>query len=79
MKTLQMFTLATLFAAAATASAAAEDQNIPTITVTAKRHVPAVERVAPRTPVEIVVTLPTDMPEAQIDYHLAPIATPPSK
>ena len=62
MKTLRAFTLATLFAAAATAGAAAEDQSIPTMTVTAKRHAPAVERVAPRTPVEIVVTMPTDMP-----------------
>ena len=75
MKTLHMFTVATLFAAAATA---AEDQSIPTITVTAKRpHAPAVERVAPRTPVEITLTLPTDMPEAEIDYHLAPISALP--
>lgn len=80
MKTLHMFTVAMLFAATATAGAAAGDQNIPTITVTAKRlHLPAVERVPPRTPVEVTVTMPTDMPEAEIDYHLAPIATRPSK
>ena len=80
MKTLQMFTVAVLLAVGATAGAAAADQSIETITVTAKRlHVPAVERVPPRTPVEITVTLPTDMPEAEIDYHLAPIATLPSK
>jgi hypothetical protein len=79
MQTLQMLTFAMLFAATATAGAAAEDQTIPTITVTAKRHVPAAERVPPATPVEITVTMPTDMPEAEIDYHLAPIATLPGK
>jgi len=79
MKTLRMFTVAMLFAVAAAAATAAEDQSIATITVTAKRpHAPAVERVPPRTPVEIV-PMPTDMPEAEIDYHLAPIATLPSK
>ena len=80
MKTMHMFTVAMLFAAAATAGTAAEDQSIPTITVTAKRpHAPAVERVPPRTPVEITVPMPTDMPEAEIDYHLAPIGALPIK
>ncbi len=75
MKTLHTLALTIMFAASAAAANAAEEQTVPTITVTAKRpHSPAVEHVPPRTPVEIAVILPTDMPEAEIDFHLAPIA-----
>ena len=82
MNTLRMLTVGMLFAAAtATAATAAEEQSIDTITVTAKRHatVPVTERVAPQADIAITVILPTDMPEAEIDYHLSPIgAVPPA-
>ena len=80
MKTLQMLTVALLFGATAIAASAAEDPSVPTITITAKRHatVPASELVPPRANVEIKVVLPTDMPEAEIDYHLSPIGAPPA-
>ena len=82
MNTLRTLTVGMLFAAATAAGAtAAEVQMIDTITVTAKRHatVPATERVAPQADVAITVILPTDMPEAEIDFHLSPIgAFPPA-
>ncbi len=82
MNTLRIFTLGMLFAAATAGGAtAAEEQTIDTITVTAKRHttVPATDRVAPESNVAITVIMPTDMPEAEIDFHLSPIgAVPPA-
>ena len=82
MKTLRVLTVGMLFAATAAAGLAlADEPSLPTITVTAKRHeaAPPAERVAPRADVTIPVILPTDMPEAEIDYHLPPIAaTPPA-
>ena len=79
MNTLRMLTVGMLFpAATAAAATAAEEQIIDTITVTAKRHVPAAERVPPRADFEITMVLPTDMPEAEIDYHLSPIGAPPA-
>jgi hypothetical protein len=80
MKTLQTLTVGILFAVGATAATAADEPSIPTIAVTPQRpHAPDVERIPPRTPVEIAVTLPTDMPEAEIDYHLTPIGALRSK
>jgi hypothetical protein len=80
MKTLQMLTVGLLFGATAFAASAAEDPSVPIITITAKRHaaVLASELVPPRGNVEITVVLPTDMPEAEIDYHLSPIGAPPA-
>jgi hypothetical protein len=80
MKTLSVLTVGVMLAIGAATATAADDPNVLTITVTVKRpHAPTVERVAPRTPVETAIVLPTDMPEAEIDYHLAPIAATPSK
>jgi hypothetical protein len=70
-----------LFAAATAAGAtAADEQIIETITVTAKRHttVLADERVPPQSDVAITVIMPTDMPEAEIDFHLSPIGASPA-
>jgi hypothetical protein len=79
MKTL-VLTIGMLFGAAAIAATAAEEPSVPTITVTAKRHStqPATERVAPREDVHVMFVMPTDMPEAEIDYHLMPIGAPPA-
>jgi hypothetical protein len=82
MNTLRILTAGMLFAAATAAGAiAAEEQIIDTITVTAKRHAtgPTVEHVPPQAGVAITVIMPTDMPEAEIDFHLSPIgAVPPA-
>jgi hypothetical protein len=78
MNTLRMLSAGLLLAATAAAAIAAEDENVPTVTVTAKRHttVPASEGLPPRADIQISVVLPTDMPEAEIDYHLSPVAPP---
>jgi hypothetical protein len=73
MKTLRTLSLGMLLAVAASPALAADEPTVPTITVTAKRHEPTVERVAPQAPVEATVVLPTDMPEDDIDFHLQPI------
>jgi hypothetical protein len=82
MNTLRILTVGMLFAAATAAGAtAAEEQIIDTITVTAKRHTtgPIVEHVPPQASVAMTVIMPTDMPEAEIDFHLSPIgAVPPA-
>jgi hypothetical protein len=80
MNTLRMLTAGMLLAATAAVAIAAEEQNVPTVTVTAKRHatVPASEAVPPRADVRISLVLPTDMPEAEIDYHLSPVGAPPA-
>ena len=82
MKTLRVLTAAMLVAATAAASLAlADEPSVTTNTVTATRHGTALpaERIAPREDVTIPVIMPTDMPEAEIDYHLPPIAaTPPA-
>jgi hypothetical protein len=80
MNTLRMLTVGMLLAAAASAAAAGEEPSIETITITAKRHtaLPATAHEPPRTAVEIAVFLPTDMPEAEIDYHLTPIGASPA-
>ena len=80
MNTLRMLTAGLLLAATAAIAIAAEEQNVPTVTVTAKRHatVPASEAQPPRADVQISVVLPTDMPEAEIDYHLSPVGAPPA-
>ena len=59
---------------AAATTAAAEEPALATITITAKpphASVPTAERVPPKSTVEIVAPLPTDMPEAELDYHVA--------
>jgi hypothetical protein len=79
MKTLQTM-LVGIFVAAAT-TAAADAPNLATITITAKRPhagVTSTERVPPQSTIEIVAPLPTDMPEAEIDYHMSPIGVPPA-
>jgi hypothetical protein len=80
MSTLRMLTAGMLLAAAATLATAAEEQSVPTVTVTAKRHatMPATQASPPRADVQIRVVLPTDMPEAEIDYHLSPVGAPPA-
>ena len=80
MKTLRMLTVGMVFAAATATGAIAAEETIETITVTAKRHmtVQASERVAPQADVAITVILPTDMPEAEIDYHVSPIGATPA-
>jgi hypothetical protein len=80
MKTLRMLTAGVLLAVAAATAIAAEEPTVPTITVTAKRHVapPATEGLPPREAVQIPQVLPTDMPEAEIDYHLLPVGAPPA-
>jgi hypothetical protein len=80
MNTLRMMTAGMLVALAAAAAMAAEEPSVPTVTVTAKRHVTvlAEEGLPPRAAVQISVVLPTDMPEAEIDYHLSPVVAPPA-
>jgi hypothetical protein len=80
MKTLRMLTVGMVFAAATATAAIAAEAPIETITVTAKRHttVWTTERVAPQADVAITVILPTDMPEAEIDYHVSPVGAPPA-
>ncbi len=82
MSTLRVLTVGMFFAAAtAVGVAAAQDQTIDTITVTAKRYTtgPTVEHMPPQAGVAITVIMPTDMPEAEIDFHLSPIgAVPPA-
>ena len=80
MNTLRMMTAGMLVALAAAAAMAAEEPSVPTVTVTAKRHasVPAEEALPPRAAIQISVVLPTDMPEAEIDYHLSPVVAPPA-
>ena len=71
MKTLQTLLVGILVAAATTAAAA--EPSVATITITAKRphaNVTTAARVPPQSTVEIVSPLPTDMPEAEIDYHM---------
>jgi hypothetical protein len=79
MNTLRILTAGMLFAAATVAGAStADEQIIDTITVTAKRHTsgPTADRIAPESNVAITVIMPTDMPEAEIDYHVSPISVP---
>lgn len=79
MKTLQTLLVGILVAAAA--AAVAQEPGLDTFTVTAKRpHSSAThaERVPPQSTVEIVAPMPTDMPEAEIDYHMLPIGVPPA-
>ena len=80
MNTLRMLTAGMLLAATAAMAIAAEEQNVPTVTVTAKRHatVPVSHGLPPRADLQISVVLPTDMPEAEIDYHLSPVGVPPA-
>jgi len=81
MNTLRTLTLGMLLAATATVATAADEAGVETITVTAKRHAtgPVVEHVPPQADVAITVVMPTDMPEAEIDFHLSPIgAVPPA-
>jgi hypothetical protein len=82
MNTLRILTVGMVFAAATAAAAtASEQQLIDTITVTAKRHATgsAADRVAPQSDVAMTFIMPTDMPEAEIDFHLSPIgAAPPA-
>jgi hypothetical protein len=80
MNTLQTVLIGILVAAATTAAAATEEPSFATFTITAKRphaSVTTTERVPPQSTVEIVAPLPTDMPEAEIDYSLAPIGVSP--
>jgi hypothetical protein len=78
MNTLRILTAGMLLAAAAATAIAAEEPSVDTVVVTAKRlvSVPAAE--APRDAVQVSVVLPTDMPEAEIDFHLTPVTPPPA-
>ncbi|HXS80334.1 MAG TPA: hypothetical protein VN818_08610 [Gammaproteobacteria bacterium] len=80
MNTLRMLTAGMLLAATAAVAIAAEEPSVPTVTVTAKRHVtvPADVGLPPRAAVQISMVLPTDMPEAEIDYHLSLVGAPPA-
>ena len=77
MNTLRMLTAGMLLAAAA-AAMAAEEPSVDTVTVTAKRYVTVPAAEAPREAVLVSVMLPTDMPEAEIDFHLTPVTPPPA-
>ena len=71
-----MLIVGMLLGAATIAAAATEEPGLETITVTAKRHSGlTVERLPPQSAVEITAPLPTDMPEAEFDQHMAPIGT----
>jgi hypothetical protein len=78
MNTLRMLTAGMLWAAAAATAMAAEEPSLDTVPVTAKRHgtVPAAAE-APREAVQIPLVLLSDMPEAEIDFHLTPVTPPP--
>ena len=80
MNTLRMLTAGMVLAATAAMAIAAEEQNVPTVTVIAKRHatVPVSHGLPPRADLQISVVLPTDMPETEIDYHLSPVGAPPA-
>ena len=80
MKTLRMLAVGMVFAVATATGAIAAEETIETITVTAKRHTTVwnTERVAPQADVAITVILPTDMPEAEIDYYVSPVGAPPA-
>ena len=78
MNTLRMLIAGMLLAATAALATPAEEQSVPTVTVTAKRHAPAPAGLPPRADVQISVFLPPDMPEAEIDYHLSPVGAPPA-
>lgn len=73
----------TLLVAAAVGSAAAEPaETIETIVVTAKPvrvSLPAIPKVLPASTVEVAAPMPTDMPEAEIDYHMLRIAVSPEE
>jgi hypothetical protein len=77
MNKLRLLTAGMLLAASAALATAAEEQSVSTVTVMAKRHgpaVPASEGLPPRADVQISLVVPTDMPEAEIDYHLSPLS-----
>ena len=78
MNALRILTAGMLLAAAAATAVAAEEPSIDTVTVTAKRHVTVPAAEAPREAVQISVVMPTDMPEAEIDFHLTPVTPPPA-
>ena len=78
MNTLRNLTVGMLLAAAAATAMAAEEPSIDTVTVTAKRHVTVPAAEAPREAVQVSMVLPTDMPEAEIDFHLTPVIPPPA-
>jgi hypothetical protein len=77
MNTLRMLTAGMLLAATAAVAMAAEELSVPTVMVMAKRHV-TVPVQPPREAVQIPVVMPTDMPEAEIDFHLTPVTPPPA-
>ncbi len=80
MKTLRVLTVSMVIAATAAWANASEEASVPTFTVTAKRHSAAlaVEHVAPQSAIEIAELLTGDMPEAQIDYRVAPVGVSPA-
>ena len=78
MNTLRMLTSGLLLAATAALATAAEERTVPTVTVTAKRHATVPAALPPPADVRIAIVLPTDMPEAEIDYHLLPVGAPPA-
>jgi hypothetical protein len=78
MNKVRLLTAGMLLAATAALATAAEEQSVPTVIVTAKRHAPAPAGLPPRSDVQISVVMPTDMPEAEIEYHLSPVGAPPA-
>ena len=78
MNKLRLMTAGMLLAATAALATAAEEPSVPTVTVTAKRHVLTTPALPPRAEIQIPVVMPTDMPEAEIDYHLSPVGAPPA-
>jgi hypothetical protein len=77
MNTLRMLTAGILVAATAAVAMAGEEPTVTTVMVTAKRHV-TVPAQPPKEAVQMPVIMPTDMPEAEIDYHLTPVTPPPA-
>jgi hypothetical protein len=80
LRTLTVGMLLGATAASAAWASAGEESNVPTFTITAKRHATAlaVEHVPPSSAIEFAVLLPLDMPEAEIDYRLSPLGAPPA-
>jgi hypothetical protein len=79
MNVLRNLTVGALLAAAAVATATAEERiEIITVTANPRTSLPVVEKVAPVPTANVVAPMPTDMPEAEIDYHMQLIGESPA-
>ena len=81
MRSLRTVIVGALGVAAVVATAMADEARIDTIVVTAKPvrpFVTEIEKVLPPNTVELSSPMPTDMPEAEVDYHMLLISVSPS-